>query len=119
MNRSFLSRTLLIALPVALLSQSPDSEELVSDSVQPKQRGDVEERIVHVVTVSGVIGPISSEFILKSIHEGEEKGIECLIIQLDTPGGLMEAMRDIVKGLLGADIPVVVYMAPIGEWRPQ
>lgn len=69
---------------------------------------------VHVITVNGVIGPISSDFILKSIREAESQKAECLIIRLDTPGGLMEAMRDIVKAELGADIPVVIYVAPGG-----
>lgn len=69
---------------------------------------------VHVITVNGVIGPISSDFILKSIKKTEKEGAECLIIRLDTPGGLMDAMRDIVKAELGADVPVVIYVAPAG-----
>ena len=70
--------------------------------------------VVHVITINGVISPISAEFILKSIQDAEQENARCLIIQLDTPGGLMESMRDIVKGELGADVPVVVYVAPSG-----
>ncbi len=69
---------------------------------------------VHVITINGVISPVSAEFILKSIKKAENVSAQCLIIQLDTPGGLMEAMRDIVKGILGADVPVVVYVSPSG-----
>ena len=69
---------------------------------------------VHVITINGVISPISAEFILKSIQDAEQRNAQCLIIQLDTPGGLMESMRDIVKGELGAEVPVVVYVAPSG-----
>jgi len=70
--------------------------------------------LVHVITINGVISPVSADFILKSLKKAEEEKVQCFIIQLDTPGGLMESMRDIVKGELNADIPVVVYIAPGG-----
>ncbi len=54
------------------------------------------------------------EYIIKAIHEAEEAEAECLVIQLDTPGGLMTSMRAIIKEMLGAEIPVVVYVAPSG-----
>lgn len=69
---------------------------------------------VHVITIAGVINPVSAEFILKSLERAEEEKARCLVIMIDTPGGLMEAMRDIVKGIMGADVPVVVYVAPSG-----
>ncbi|MFQ6616301.1 MAG: nodulation protein NfeD [Fidelibacterota bacterium] len=85
--------------------QTPAETDTITQRISP---------VIHVITVNGVIGPISSDFILKSIQEAEKKQVECLIIQLDTPGGLMEAMRDIVKAELGADVPVIMYVAPGG-----
>jgi membrane-bound serine protease (ClpP class) len=70
--------------------------------------------VVHVVTLDGVISPVTSDYILNAIENAEEAKAQCLIIQLDTPGGLMEPMRDMIKGIMGADVPVVVYVAPSG-----
>ncbi|MEO0137865.1 MAG: nodulation protein NfeD [candidate division WOR-3 bacterium] len=64
--------------------------------------------------LSGVISPASSAYILRAISIAEAEDAECLIIKLDTPGGLDESMREITKRILNAQIPVVVYVAPKG-----
>jgi membrane-bound serine protease (ClpP class) len=69
---------------------------------------------VFVAEYQGIIGPISSRYIEKAIRRAEEAEGECLIILLDTPGGLDDAMRDIVKAELNARIPVVVFVHPKG-----
>ncbi len=72
-------------------------------------------KIIHKITIDGIINPIATEYILESIEKAEEAGAELLIIELDTPGGLMVSMHDIVKGILGADVPVAVYVSPSGS----
>src|SRR3972149_9187443 len=72
-------------------------------------------REVMVITVNGVINPVSSEFIGKSIKKANEKKIEALVIELDTPGGLDTSMRNIVKDIIGSEVPVVVYVSPSGS----
>jgi membrane-bound serine protease (ClpP class) len=69
---------------------------------------------VYVIEVDGIINPVSSKFIIESIDQATEKGAQCLIIQLDTPGGLMESMRLIIKKIMTANIPVIVYVSPSG-----
>ncbi len=69
---------------------------------------------VHVIEVDGIINPVSAKYIVRSIDYAYEENAQCLIIVLDTPGGLMESMRQIVKKMLSAEIPVVVYVAPSG-----
>jgi membrane-bound serine protease (ClpP class) len=69
---------------------------------------------VFVSQYQGIIGPISSRYIEKAIGRAEEAEAECLVILLDTPGGLDDAMRDIVKAELNAGIPVVVFVHPKG-----
>jgi membrane-bound serine protease (ClpP class) len=69
---------------------------------------------VFFIEVDAIINPATSKFITDSIDEAVKQGGQCLIIQLDTPGGLMESMRMIVKKFLSASIPVVVYVAPSG-----
>ncbi|RKY68766.1 MAG: nodulation protein NfeD [Candidatus Latescibacterota bacterium] len=70
--------------------------------------------LVEVIRIDGIINPISSKFIVESIQRAEEDKAECLVIQMDTPGGLMESMRSVVKEMLSAEVPVVVYVWPSG-----
>lgn len=69
---------------------------------------------IYIGELSGVISPASSAYILRAITIAEEKSAECLIIKLDTPGGLDESMREITKRILNAKVPVVIYVAPKG-----
>ena len=69
---------------------------------------------IYTVEVDGIINPATAKFIIQSIDQATDNGAQCLIIQLDTPGGLMESMRIIVKKILNSSIPVVVYVSPGG-----
>lgn len=71
---------------------------------------------VNLIRVDGSINPASADFILKSIRESEEDGAAALILELDTPGGLLASTKDIIQGILNAAVPVVVYVAPRGAW---
>lgn len=73
------------------------------------------EPIVHRIIINGVINPIATEYIQKSISHAEDSGAELLIIQMDTPGGLMESMHQIMKDIMNASVPVAVYVAPTGS----
>ncbi|MDP2689807.1 MAG: nodulation protein NfeD, partial [Deltaproteobacteria bacterium] len=70
---------------------------------------------IHYVQAEGIINPVMAEFLAKGLKEAGEKKAEAFIIQLDTPGGLDLSMRDIIKGILSSDVPVVVYVAPAGS----
>lgn len=74
-----------------------------------------EKRPVHVLELNGVINPVSSKFITESLTDAQNDGAECFIIQMDTPGGLMSSMRDIIKSMLASRIPVIVYVHPSGS----
>ncbi len=69
---------------------------------------------VDVVTIDGIINPVVAEFLTKAIKRSTEQEAECLIIQMDTPGGLDLSMRSIIKEMMGADIPIIVYVSPGG-----
>lgn len=73
------------------------------------------EKSVHWVEAEGIIDPVMAEYLAASIARAADEGAEAIIIQLDTPGGLDLSMRKIVKKVLGADVPVVVYVAPAGS----
>ena len=69
---------------------------------------------VYTIEVDGIINPATAKFIVDSIDQATQQGAQCLIIKLDTPGGLMESMRTIVKKELASTIPIIVYVAPSG-----
>jgi membrane-bound serine protease (ClpP class) len=69
---------------------------------------------VDLIRVEGVIHPVAAEFITESIDQAVRSGSICLIVELDTPGGLMESTRSIVKAIMNSPIPVIVYVAPAG-----
>jgi membrane-bound serine protease (ClpP class) len=78
------------------------------------QPSSAQEKHVDVITVNDIITPAIAEFIDKAIDQGSKEHAECLIIQMDTPGGLDLSMRDIIKEMMNADMPIVVYVAPSG-----
>ncbi len=67
-----------------------------------------------VIEAEGVINPVLADYIERGIEQAEEDNALALIIQLDTPGGLDTSMRDIVKDIVNARVPVVVYVSPSG-----
>jgi len=69
---------------------------------------------VHLIVVDGGINPAVDDFIKESITRAHVSGARALVIQLDTPGGLLSSTRSIVKEILGAPLPVLVYVAPSG-----
>jgi membrane-bound serine protease (ClpP class) len=69
---------------------------------------------VFIAEVDGIINPATAKFIIESIDQAVGQGGQCLIIELDTPGGLMDSMRNIVKKILASPIPIIVYVAPSG-----
>lgn len=69
---------------------------------------------VHVIAVRGTINPASADFIRESIATAARADAALLLIELDTPGGLLESAQAIVKDLLGAPLPVAVYVSPSG-----
>ena len=73
------------------------------------------EKKILLAEVEGAIGPVVAEYLVEALQEANENESECLIIQLDTPGGLDASMRTIVKEMLASDVPVVVYVAPAGS----
>jgi len=100
-NRKFCYTVLLLFSPlVFLLSLTP-----FTSAKNPH---------VNVAKIDSIINPVAVEFIAESIERSSKDGAECLIIQLDTPGGLDLSMRKIVKDMLNADIPIIVYVSPGG-----
>lgn len=73
-------------------------------------------RDVHVLRVEGTIVPAVYNYINRGISQAEERGAGVCIIELDTPGGLLDSTDKIVGRIMNADVPVVVYVSPKGAW---
>ncbi len=69
---------------------------------------------VSLIRVSGTIGPTTTSYIGRGIRTAKTNGDEMLIIELDTPGGLLTSTQDIVQMMLGSDLPIAVYVSPEG-----
>lgn len=69
---------------------------------------------IYIIRIADAISPGTAEFIEPGIKKAEENEAACIIIQLDTPGGLAESMRLIVQNILASRVPVVVYVYPSG-----
>jgi membrane-bound serine protease (ClpP class) len=69
---------------------------------------------VVVIEIKGGIGVATAEYVLSGIEYAETSGAELIIIQMDTPGGLMGPMRDIVQGVLSSSVPIATYVSPAG-----
>ena len=100
----------VLKLYIAICLMLTISSGLVS---QPKENNGVK-RVV-VISVDGSINPSSAEYINSGIKRAREENAECLIIKLNTPGGLLKSTRIIVTEILNSDIPVVVFVYPGGS----
>jgi len=69
---------------------------------------------VSLINIDGAIGPATASYVSRSIDEARSQNAQCLIIQLNTPGGLLDSTQKIVQSFLGSPVPIVVYVAPTG-----
>jgi len=67
------------------------------------------------ININGDINPVSAGFIHRGIQQAESEKAECLLIHLNTPGGLLTSTRTIVSDILKSPVPVVVYVSPGGS----
>ena len=107
--RELTTRT--IAGPVVFLALTGFG---LSWAVPTPTRSDSTARPVLVIQVEGVIAPSSADYITSAIKQADRELAQALVIELDTPGGLDLSMRSIIKEMLAAERPIVVYVSPSG-----
>ncbi len=67
---------------------------------------------VGLINIDGAIGPATASYISRAIDVATAQGDECLVIQLDTPGGLLDSASEIVQKFYASKVPIVVYVSP-------
>ncbi len=70
---------------------------------------------VVVLTLDGEINPAASDYIRSGVEYSVKSDAQCMILMLNTPGGLLESTREIVSDILRSPIPIIVYVAPQGS----
>ena len=70
---------------------------------------------VIAVDVDGMIHPVTTEIVSSALAEARQQGASLVILRLNTPGGLMDAMRDTISQIVAAPVPVVTYVEPSGS----
>ncbi|MFI5156216.1 MAG: nodulation protein NfeD, partial [Chitinophagales bacterium] len=66
------------------------------------------------IKIDGAISPVAASFIHRSIEKAQQDKAECLLIHLNTPGGLLNATRNIVGDMLESKVPVIVFVSTAG-----
>ena len=108
-SRSCARRAALAALAlvaITVLSAAVSSAALRPDAAPPG--------VASVLEIKGPIGPATSRYVVRGLAAAAANGNRLVILELDTPGGLDSAMRDIIQAILASPVPVVGYVAPSG-----
>jgi len=71
---------------------------------------------IRILHVEGTIVPVLADYIDRGITNAEEEGSVACVIELNTPGGLLDSTERIVQRIMNADVPIVVYVSPKGAW---
>ncbi len=70
--------------------------------------------VAHVIRIDGAIGPALADYLVREISGATETGADVIVLEMDTPGGLVTSMRKIIAAILAAPVPVITYVAPQG-----
>jgi len=95
-------RLALALIPIALMPAGVRSQEPMPP------------RVVIVPLEDQIIHPVTQRFLVRALQQAADERVECIIIQLDTPGGRLDSTGHIVREILNSEVPVVVHVAPSG-----
>ena len=107
--RRFLVSSALLVLAGVILWRSGPAQDAPEESVDEADGG-----LALVLTIDDAISVATAEFFIKSLETAQERNARILVLELDTPGGLMVAMEDMIKAILASDVPVAVHVTPSG-----
>jgi len=105
-----------VVRPVPAISQEAGDDGGAREAAGPGSTATAtaDGRFVYVIPIEDAIGPVIARFAVQGIERAGRDGAAAAVIQMDTPGGLDTSMRQMIKAILGSEVPVVVYVAPSG-----
>jgi membrane-bound serine protease (ClpP class) len=104
--RAFVGAAFVVALAIAASNATYSASPSPNPLSKPPW--------VQLIVIDGSINPATAAYIEDSLASAQAEGANALVIQLDTPGGLLNSAQKIVKDLLASPLPVIVYVAPSG-----
>ena len=102
-RRSFLHWLLIVAAVTACL---PPPVQAAGDSAS---------RLVVLLRLRDTIQPMSDEYLTRGLKSAAERNAEAVVVELDTPGGLLDSTRDMVRQILDSRVPVIIWVGPSGS----
>ncbi len=132
-----LTRNILPTSPLLSISYRQTALPACGNSKKPKLLSDAHKKIIAVISLSLIIvalvavsspasaqvlkvvindtiQPISAEYISRAIDEAQRRNDKAILIEINTPGGLVSSTRDIIEKITGSSVPVIVYVTPTG-----
>ena len=104
------TRPRIVAILLAVASIATVS--FLAGSAAPPESANTSK--VNLIRIEGAIGPATASYVERAVRHASEAGARCLVVQIDTPGGLLDSTKAIVQSFYGSGVPVVVYVAPTG-----
>ena len=100
----------LLLVSAACLSTAWAAQEKAAREEQPEAPSNLLLRL----EIRDAIGPATSGFLLRGLDRARERNARLVVIEMDTPGGLDTAMREMIQAILASPVPVAIYVAPSG-----
>ncbi|GFE79323.1 serine protease [Steroidobacter agaridevorans] len=82
-------------------------------AAQPSPAEQQQPALLHL-EIRDAIGPATSSFFLRALERAQERNVRLVVLEMDTPGGLDSAMREMIQAILASPVPVVIYISPSG-----
>ena len=111
--RRFLFPSALLILAGVFLWRAGPAQDATEETPETPAE-EASEGVALVLTIDDAISVATAEFFIDSLETAQERGARILVLELDTPGGLMVAMEDMIKAILASDVPVAVHVTPSG-----